>query len=622
MGEHFEAIRVIVCTTALFGAIILCLAAPPKMTKRVIAVIATLTAIGALGIYGYGYALNEAYVFPINAIRATFAVCRVFVGTNYWSDVEGAFGDSVFWQIVFWLVHLMGFFTTASAAITRLGASLLRKLRLMVLYRRNVALIYGLNKNTLDFARELTGKKNVSVLFVDSNAGNSLSAEVDRMGAILRTDPDAVKGTVRFLRSIGMGPGRRKIWVYALQPDMLSGQRYARNLMESMQQRGIDPEQTSLTVLGPGDETDSRFLAQSGHYGYGSVISVSEPELVARMLVHRYPPCDRIVFDKNGRAKNDFHGLIIGFGQVGQAVLQQLTMNGQFAGSRFRLAVFDGEYARTMGRLAHECGSMLDHYDISFHPYDGRSCQVYDYIAENAGSLNYIVICTGQNKINQEIEEELLSFLKRKNCSAPVYLCSRLGVYHREGEDQIVTHSVYTEDVLCSGKMDARAMVLNQYYAGSGNMRENWNRCGYFNRMSSRAAADFHRAILRAAGVTEEAAKKHWAPEGELLENLAETEHLRWNAFHYCMGFRPMTEKEFSARAEIYRAEKARNPQTGYRITRDMDLRTHACLIPWEELDAFSAKENAITGGNRDYKENDRINIRALADVLRAMEDA
>lgn len=44
-------------------------------------------------------------------------------------------------------------------------------------------------------------------------------------------------------------------------------------------------------------------------------------------------------------------------------------------------------------------------------------------------------------------------------------------------------------------------------------------------------------------------------------------------------------------------------------------------MIPWESLDAYSAKENAITGGNRDYSENDRLNVRNLAGVLRAAKN-
>ena len=61
--------------------------------------------------------------------------------------------------------------------------------------------------------------------------------------------------------------------------------------------------------------------------------------------------------------------------------------------------------------------------------------------------------------------------------------------------------------------------------------------------------------------------------------------------------------------------------KSAYRIARDMEKRIHACMIPWEELDDFSCRENAITGGERDYRENYRENIRALKDVLLKMDE-
>ena len=83
------------------------------------------------------------------------------------------------------------------------------------------------------------------------------------------------------------------------------------------------------------------------------------------------------------------------------------------------------------------------------------------------------------------------------------------------------------------------------------------------------------------------------------MENLAASEHLRWNAFHYSMGFRPMKEEEFRERAEQYKAAGKLDPT--YRITKDVNIRIHACMIPWDELDSYSAKENAVTGQTADY---------------------
>ena len=84
------------------------------------------------------------------------------------------------------------------------------------------------------------------------------------------------------------------------------------------------------------------------------------------------------------------------------------------------------------------------------------------------------------------------------------------------------------------------------------------------------------------------------------------------------MGFRGMTKEEYAHRCWIYKEEKAKNPASRYRIGKDVSQRIHSCLIPWEDLDALSAAENAITGGNVDYKQMDRNNVLTLPDLLKS----
>ena len=161
-------------------------------------------------------------------------------------------------------------------------------------------------------------------------------------------------------------------------------------------------------------------------------------------------------------------------------------------------------------------------------------------------------------------------------------------------------------------------MLLNHSYCGNDKTpRENWESCDYFSRMSSRASADFAPAFLRMVGLAPDA-----VPEGnwytpQQLENMAISEHERWNAFHFCMGFRGMTEEEYAQRCRIYKEEKAKNPASRYRIGKDVSKRIHSCLIPWEDLDALSAAENAVTGGNVDYKQMDRNNVLTLPKLLK-----
>ena len=84
------------------------------------------------------------------------------------------------------------------------------------------------------------------------------------------------------------------------------------------------------------------------------------------------------------------------------------------------------------------------------------------------------------------------------------------------------------------------------------------------------------------------------------------------------MGFDTMDQETYARRCRQYQKEVAENGQSTLRIGKDMSLRLHACLIPWERLDDLSAAENAVTGGNIDYKAMDRNNVLAVPEVLSA----
>ena len=155
---------------------------------------------------------------------------------------------------------------------------------------------------------------------------------------------------------------------------------------------------------------------------------------------------------------------------------------------------------------------------------------------------------------------------------------------------------------------------------GSGRTpRENWQRCDYFSRQSSRTCADFYPAVLRASGKTEEEVLSGgWPPPEDVMENLSVTEHLRWCAFQYVMGYAPMPPEVWRERAERYRREAAGGGEPAFRIGKDEKKRLQACLIPWEKLDDLSRRENEITGGCVDYKQMDRSNVLMLSRVLAA----
>lgn len=611
-------ISVMLCTAALFLAMILHLAAKPRFTSQLTGAFTVIAAVSGLFIYGYGYASTmDSMILAV--IHALLGVCGMFVSKMDFSVVSDLpLFQPVAAQVFFWVVHLFAMYATASAAITTVGAEALRKLRLWLARRGELNLIYGVNEQNLELGKMLLRGKKVSVVFVDGAPDASCAAVIAKIGCVLRSDTGAVNADMRFLKSVGVRPGKRKITLYALGADEAQNVRYAEKLLKSLKERGVTPSQTTLVIPGREDSSVSRLQVLGDEYGYGYVTIFQEAGLAARLLVQTWPPCGRIAFDENCRATEDFDALIIGFGQLGQAVLRSLVMNGQFAGSRFHAAVFAPDCQSVNGYFSSSFEKVLDNYDITFHPYDGRSRQLFDYIRGKGQGLKYVAICTGSDKINREIAGDLAAFLSRQGIDVPLYLCGYRGVQEFGVNGKLM--KLYQPQVLTMDTVDRLAMILNHHYcAGENTALENWMRCDYFSRMSSRASADFMSAVLRAAGRTaEQAMAGDWSFTERQMENLGEMEHKRWCAFHYCMGFSAMSEAEYDRRAAIWRQQMAGTGAAKIRIGKNMEQHTHACLIDWEQLDALSEKESAITGKQVNYKQLDMENIRAVPELLKA----
>lgn len=423
------------------------------------------------------------------------------------------------------------------------------------------------------------------------------------------------------LRRLGIRPGRRRVEIAALHEDCDKNFAFSRAFLTALQAAGIRPMQTLLLMQGVDEQHAASLTAADDRYGYGSVLAFDEYQLAARLMVQQLPPCELVHFDEHGRAQEDFSVLMIGFGRMGHAALEALLMNGQFCGSCFRADIFDAN-AQSGVLYDHE---ILRQYDIRFHTTSGKSDALYAFLNERKNALRYIVLCTGSEKENREIAWELSRWLKLHDISPAIVQCTSNGiVYTRSGEQEPVYQPIYSSDVLNIEQMDRMAMVVNHAYCLSSGktIRNNWLNCDYFSRMSSRAFADFHPAVLKAAGKSaQQVLSGDWPPPAETLENLAIMEHMRWCAFHYVMDFSPMSKEEHEDRIERYCRDMRQTGTSALSINKNMKNRTHACLIPWEELDALSAQENAATGGRIDYKQMDRSNILVLPKLLRLLEE-
>ena len=78
-----------------------------------------------------------------------------------------------------------------------------------------------------------------------------------------------------------------------------------------------------------------------------------------------------------------------------------------------------------------------------------------------------------------------------------------------------------------------------------------------------------------------------------------------------------MTQEEYRAREERYLQQTA-SGEKPLRIGKNMEERTHACLISWEELDALSLRESNLTGRKINYQAMDTENVLLIPELLRA----
>lgn len=249
---------------------------------------------------------------------------------------------------------------------------------------------------------------------------------------------------------------------------------------------------------------------------------------------------------------------------------------------------------------------------------------MYDYLHGCGKKLKYIAVCTGNDKINHEIAEDLLADLQGRGWNLPVYTCSYRGVKAYDAQDgSVKLNKLYRPELLSVIEVDHMAMMLNHRYQmpTENTVLQNWMNCDYFSRMSCRAFTDFVPAMLRAAGRTkEQALDGQWQFSDVQLENLSRTEHLRWCAFHYCMGFSPMSGEELDERGQEYRRQMERSGAASIRIGKNMENRTHACLVSWEELVELAEKEAGYTGKYTDYQYSDTRNVLAIPELLRTGE--
>lgn len=555
------------------------------------------------------------YTIPYVIMRAVIDVGMMFYGrvnTDVFYSLSEA--KEPLFVLLFWMIHIVAFYTTASALLIRFGNDLLRWIRIMTSKISDVNIVFGVNPESLTFGRNIAERKGEILVYVDSVINENFEGVILDLGGLTYIDKEALKASPKFLRVIRIKPGKTKLRLYALSNEYDRNLQYAQMMLESLKSMNISPEQTSLMLLGTDEAKGMVFQSGAEQYGYGSVVSFDDNEVSARILIHEYPPCNAINFGEDGRAIEDMNVLIVGFGRIGHEVLRKVIANAQFEGSNFHATVYEPNLDNIAGFFRSQYQTMFANYDIGFEPYGGRCSSIFQFLNDNASKLKYIVICMEDKDVARDIAVHMADRLQAMGYSQNVYTCDTKSIrcYSPNTKD-CATHWIYDSEILYSGELDKYAVELNHRYTGGASAAEDWRQCGYFDRMSSRASVDYLIPLIRRLTHNKTA---ELTPEQ--MENLAKSEHMRWCAFHYTFGFDVMDKEEFIRRTKARLDEIREHGSSKIRPTKDTKQQLHVCLVDWDELDEISSIENSLTSGNRNYKDSDRGNVQTVLEIMQA----
>ncbi len=615
-------VSAVVLSTALLLALVLNLALKPSFSAKLSTTCMVVSLVGGIVFYGTGFAHVTGSIL-LTMVRTTLAVIRMFVGMNEVGVVENT--PLLRYPVclaLFWIIHLLAFYSMASAAMFTLGAEALRHFRMLLSRRGDLTLIYGVNDNSIAVGKECVKRRGSAVVFVTEGVSPNVVADLNNLGMSVLSGTEAVSSDKKVLKKLRVSS--RKLAVYAMDEAEDKNLFYSLRMKDTLEELGVPPENTQLTLPGEEEIITSMLQVSPEKYGFGFVNVYDIADLAARAMVRICPPWDFIRYGPDGSAQEDFECVVVGFGRFGQSALRRLIMNGQFSGAQFHAAVFSPLFESESGYFFTDCPELTKEYDIKGYSADARSSVFYRYISSRLSSLKLIAICTGSDDRDREISDNLMLFLKRHQSeNICVVRCGRSGARYQETVGSpILYHGIFTLSMLSAENADREAILLNSIYDSSDRSPwEKWVACDSFSKMSSRAFTDFIPAYLKMSGSTREAvAAGDWHPDEAMQTVLGKTEHKRWVAFHYAMGYTAMTPEEFDSNAKLYAQCKAEGRPCPVRISKNTLARTHACLIPWDELDALSRRESAITGRNVNYKQTDINNVLSLPLLLKSSE--
>jgi len=655
--------------------------------KRIILSVCCLFVLVSFTIYTAGYLSSgtgfaDALLATLHGIISTARMFSVDEDYHILTEVPGTqwLTENIWVQILFWFCYVSVLIIIETAFISLFGRKLLDNFRLFFGSHKEVYIIKGSDKNAFLLAENIVThdkekkkpdyKRLIVFLLEEDDDEQKVSEKAARFGGIVKMMD--IKNNLPYYLSKTKLRKRNRLYNVLVKYKCIKEKKYniilmpkdssvlddVRFIAEYAKENNIKPDNLDIFVF-VSTEWDREKIEEitqaktdnKRKYPYTFHI-VNEVELLTRQMIEKYPPyeCQGLNFT-GSVASRDFTVMILGFGQVGQSALLRLMMNGQFVGSRMRAIIVDKDIENLRDSFLHRYPGLDFCCKTEFENINVQRKDFFKLL-DKEKNVDYIVAALQGDEINKQTALDIKHHYERKGImqkEMPFIAVAELNGSLREkkqGSDVSKKNEnlqelnknekiflfgcredVYKESIIIRGETDRMAKAVNDVYK-SIHGGQPWHDLDWISQESNRASADFIPAILNLAQINENEVieKNSLTNDDSLAEVLAQTEHLRWIAFHVAMGYRPLSEEEMNKRFEKYTGVKNSEARLGF-CRKDATSRLHVCLATWDELDKIKEayqklayRTDSIKEQNRDFKDNDREIIMNIPKFLEAVK--
>ena len=582
------------------------------------------------------------------ALRGMLSTVRMLLMNNEYAvlmNLQGAewLTENIWMQILFWICHIAALIIVQAALFSLFGQEILNKFRLRFGSHREVHIIKGSDKNALILGENISThddpqcspdvKRLVIFLLGEDDDTKKVQENISHFGGIVQV-LNRNHDLLYCLKKAGLGERNGRKYNIILPSDNVSTLDDAHRIATFAKENNVNQENVDIFVLTSSEwdreKVEKITQAREGgqrQYPYTFHV-INEVDFLIQQMIRKHPPfeCPGLHFS-NGVAARDFTVMICGFGIVGQSALLRLIMNGQFVGSHMRAIIIDKHIDELRGSFLHRYPDLGLCCEMEFKNLDVQSEEFFNVLNEYS-NVDYIVVTLHNDEINKQTALDLRLHYERRDIHTVPFIAvsEKNGSLIEAKKDEKVfifgcREEIYKESVIIREESNLMAKAVHEVYGGE----PPWHELDWFTQESNRAAADFIPAMLMLADITKEDAMNSdtLTKDSTLTEILAQTEKLRWNAFHAAMGFRSLSVKEMQDRFDVFDGERNSRQHLDF-ARRDSNARLHVCLASWDELDSISEayRELAHRAGNtkeekRNFKDTDRDIVGSIPKFLK-----